>query len=206
MWSWARWARRRRRPPRPPSTISTRWRRRRSAGAPARASPFGGGVSGLPLVLDAAGLGALASAHPPETLRALLAEASRRSREVIAPTLVCAEVARGRSRTRALEAAVSHHRRERGERPALRLVDTDFALARQVGAILEASSAGSDRVVDAHVVAVCVPAGGGLVVTSDPDDIAGLAAAVPAARIRTADVRTCATSAAAEASPRGLPS
>lgn len=140
-------------------------------------------MSGLPLVLDAAGLGALASAQPPETLRALLAEASRRSREVIAPTLVCAEVARGLSRTRALEAAVSRHRRERGERPALRLVDTDFALARQVGAILQA--AGSDRVVDAHVVAVCVPAGGGLVVTSDPDDIAGLAAAVPAARIRT---------------------
>ncbi|MGH9153919.1 MAG: PIN domain-containing protein [Acidimicrobiales bacterium] len=142
-------------------------------------------MSGLPLVLDAAGLGALASAYPPETLRALLAEASRRSREVIAPTLVCAEVARGRSRTRALEGAVSQHRREHGERPALRLVDTDFALARQVGAILEASGAGRDRVVDAHVVAVCVPAGGGLVVTSDPDDIAGLAAAVPAARIRT---------------------
>lgn len=42
--------------------------------------------------------------------------------------------------------------------------------------------------VEAHVVAVCVPPGGGLVVTSDPDDIAELASAVPAARIRTARV------------------
>ncbi|HEX9530955.1 MAG TPA: PIN domain-containing protein [Acidimicrobiales bacterium] len=114
-----------------------------------------------------------------------MAEANRRGREVIVPTLVCAEVARGRVRTRALEAAVARHDRARGERPPLRLVDTDFDLARQVGAILEATNSGSERVVDAHVVAVCVPGGGGLVVTSDPDDIAGLASAVPAARIRT---------------------
>lgn len=142
-------------------------------------------MTGAPLVLDAAGLEALASPRPPDMLRALLGEAHRRGREVIAPTLVCAEVARGRSRTRAVEAAVARHDRARGERPALRLIDTDFDLARQVGAILEAAGSGSDRVVDAHVVAVCVPVGGGLVVTSDPDDIARLAAAVPAARIRS---------------------
>lgn len=142
---------------------------------------------GAPLVLDAAALGALAAPRPPATLRALLAEAHRRGREVITPTLVCAEVARGRTRTRALEAAVARHDRDRGERPALRLVDTDFALARQVGAILEATGSGSERIVDAHVVAVCVPAGGGLVVTRDASDIAALAAAVPAARIRTTE-------------------
>jgi len=138
-----------------------------------------------PLVLDAAGLEALAAPRPSDMLRALLAEAHRRDREVIAPTLVCAELARGRTRTRALEAAVARHDRSRGERPALRLIDTDFDLARQVGAILEATRSGSDRIVDAHVVALCVPPGGGLVVTSDPADIAQLAAAVPAARIRT---------------------
>lgn len=142
-------------------------------------------MTGAPLVLDAAGLEALASPRPPDMLRALLGEAHRRGREVIAPTLVCAEVARGRSRTRAVEAAVARHDRARGERPVLRLIDTDFDLARQVGAILEATGTGSDRVVDAHVVAVCVPVGGGLVVTGDSDDIARLAAAVPAARIRT---------------------
>ena len=64
-------------------------------------------------------------------------------------------------------------------------MDTDVALARQVGAIVEATGSGSDHVIDAHGVAVCIPAGGGLVVTSDPGDITELAAAVPAARIRT---------------------
>jgi len=142
-------------------------------------------VNRAPLVLDAAGLEALTAHEPPHSMRALLAEAHRRDREVIAPTLVCAELARGLRRTRSLEEALSRHDRSRGGRAAVRLVDTDFNLARQVGAILEATGSGSDRVVDAHVVAVCVPVGGGLVVTSDPDDIAALAAAVPAARIRT---------------------
>ena len=46
-------------------------------------------MSGVPLVLDAAGLDALSAARPTEMMRALLAEAHRRSREVLAPTLVC---------------------------------------------------------------------------------------------------------------------
>lgn len=141
-------------------------------------------MTGAPLVLDAAGLDAIAGARPSETFRALLAEAHGRGREVIAPTVVCAEIARGAARTRALEAAVARHDRHRGEQPPIRLIDTDFALARQVGNILASTRSGSDRIVDAHVVAVCLPAGGGLVVTSDPDDIARLASAVPAVRIR----------------------
>lgn len=139
----------------------------------------------LPLVLDAAALAALAHPRPPERLRALLQEAARRRREVIVPTVVCAEVARGRARTRSLEAVLRRHDSARGEQPALRLVDTDFGLARQVGSILESTSSGSERIVDTHVVAVCVPEGGGLVVTSDASDITALAGAVPAVRIRT---------------------
>jgi predicted nucleic acid-binding protein len=142
-------------------------------------------VSDAPLVLDSAGLAELAASRPSDGFRGLLAEALRRGREVITPTLVCSEIARGRARTRALEAAVSRHHQASGERPAVRLVDTDFALARQVGAILDSSNAGSDHIVDAHVVAVCLPAGAGLVVTDDPDDIDRLAGAVPAVRIRT---------------------
>ena len=141
-------------------------------------------MSGVPLVLDAAGLEAVSAARPPAMMRALLGEAHRRGREVLAPSLVCAEVARGPKPTRALEAAVARHDRHRGEQPPVKLVDTDFGLARQVGAILHASRSGSDRIVDAHVVAVCVPSGGGLVVTRDPGGIAALATAVPAARIR----------------------
>lgn len=146
-------------------------------------------MTGLPLVLDAEGLVAFSAAAPPESIRALLGEALGRGREVLTPTVACAEVARGVARTRALEAAVSRHDHSRGEQPALRLVDTDFGLARRVGAILDAAGVGSEGMVDAHVVAVCAPAGGGLVVTSDPVDIMALAAAVPAVRIRVTDVR-----------------
>ena len=146
-------------------------------------------MNGAPLVLDAAGLEAITLDPPPTPIRALLAEAHRRGREVISPTVVCAQIARGAKRTRSLEAAVSRHDRTRGEQPALKLVDTDFPLARQVGAILAATRSGSERIVDAHVVAVCIPAGGGLVVTSDPDDIEALATAVPAVRIRIARAR-----------------
>ena len=135
-------------------------------------------------MLDAAGLDAMCATRPSDMIRALLADAHRRGREVVVPTVVCAEVARGTARTRALETTVARHDRHRGEQPPLRLVDTDFVLARQVGAILHATGSGSDRIVDAHVVAVCVPAAGGLVVTTDFDDIAALAAAIPAARIR----------------------
>ena len=137
-----------------------------------------------PLVLDAAGLDALTRKPPPAWLRARLTIAAADQREVICPTVVCAEVARTRSRTRSLEAVVARHDRARGERPMLRLIDTDFSLARQIGAILEAAGRGSEHIVDAHVIAVCVAYGGGLIVTSDPDDILTLADTVPAARIR----------------------
>lgn len=137
------------------------------------------------MVLDSAGLDELASEAPSERFRALLAEAARRGREVLAPSLACAELARGVPRTRRLEAAVARHDAGRGERPAVRLVDTDFALAKLVGALLEAAGRGSAGIVDAHVVALCVAPGGGLVVTSDPNDMAALAEAVPAVRVRT---------------------
>lgn len=137
----------------------------------------------LPLVLDAEGLDALADAEPPPPLRALLREALDRDRDVLVPAVVCAEVCRGSARTRRVEAAVARHRPTRGQRPAVAVVDTDFALARWVGAVLHGAGAGSADLVDAHVVAVCARRGGGLVVTSDPDEIARLADAVPSARI-----------------------
>lgn len=143
-------------------------------------------MNDAPVILDAAGLDGLAAARPPDSLRAILAEAHRRRRDVLAPAIVCAEVARGARRTRSLEAAVSRHAPSQGERPILRLIDTDFDLARRVGAILHGAGSGLEHIVDAHVVAVCVPYGGGLVLTSDPEDIVALAEAVPAARIRVA--------------------
>ncbi|WP_219416066.1 PIN domain-containing protein [Pseudonocardia nigra] len=137
----------------------------------------------LPLVLDAAGLEALADPAPPAAFRAFLQEALDRGRDVLVPAVVCAEACRGAARTRRVEAAVARHAPARGQRPAVVVIDTDFALARQVGAVLHGSDASSADIVDAHVVAVCAGRGGGLVITADPDDIAHLAAAVPSARI-----------------------
>lgn len=143
----------------------------------------------LPVVLDSAGLDALASARPSPAFRALLAEAWARERDVIVPAIVCAEVCRTAARTRAVEAAIGRHDRSVGQRPAVRIVDTTFDLARSVGAILARSRASSADIVDAHVVAVAARHGGGLVITSDPEDIARLADAVPAARILTRPAR-----------------
>ncbi|MGH3908374.1 MAG: hypothetical protein ACRDTE_29945 [Pseudonocardiaceae bacterium] len=64
---------------------------------------------------------------------------------------------------------------------------TDFVLARQVGAVLH--WAGSADLAVAHLAAVCARRGGGLVITSDPDDIARLAVVVPAARVVTRPAR-----------------
>lgn len=143
----------------------------------------------LPVVLDADGLDALADPAPPLAFRELLREALARGRDILVPAVVCAEACRGATRTRRVEAALARHRPNRGQRPPVAVVDTDFALARQVGAILHGAAAGSVDLADAHVVAVCARRGGGLVLTSDPDDIARLAAAVPSARIVTRSAR-----------------
>lgn len=137
------------------------------------------------VVLDAAGLDQFARQRPSTRFRSLLEVAWERERDVVVPAVVCAEVCRGAARTRAVEAALGRHRRERGQRPAVIVAPTDFALARQVGAILRASKAGTADMVDAHVVAVAASHGGGLVITSDPADITRLSATLPAARITT---------------------
>lgn len=141
----------------------------------------------LPVVLDADGLDALADPSPPSAFRALLREALDRGRDVLVPAVVCAEACRGPARTRRVETALARHRPTRGQRPPVAVVDTDFGLARQVGAVLY--GAGSADLADAHVVAVCARRGGGLVITSDPGGIARLAAAVPAARVVTRPAR-----------------
>lgn len=143
----------------------------------------------LPVVLDADGLDALADPSPPSALRALLREALDRGRDVLVPAVVCAEACRGIDRTRRVETALARHRPAGGQRPPVAVVDTDFVLARQVGALLYGAGAGSADIVDGHVVAVCARHGGGLVITSDPEDIARLAAAVPAARVITRPAR-----------------
>ena len=58
----------------------------------------------------------------------------------------------------------------------LLLRDTDRNLARLIGAILAEARASSVLFADAHPVGVAVEAGGGVVQTADPGDLARLAA------------------------------
>lgn len=146
-------------------------------------------MTGAPLILDADGLDALTEQPPPARLRALLAEAWERKSDVLVSALVCAECCRGASRTRAVEASLARHRDTRAARPAVRVVPTDFDLARRVGSVLHGASAGTKDMVDAHSVAIASLHGRALVVTADPDDIQRLASAVPAVRIVTRPAR-----------------
>ncbi|MFD3595421.1 type II toxin-antitoxin system VapC family toxin [Nocardia sp. NPDC058640] len=140
-------------------------------------------MNALPVVLDSAGLSAASEAKPPARLRALLAEAYARGSDVIVPAVICAEVCRGVARTRGVETLVTRKLPDNSGNRAIALAETDFTLARQVGAVLAGAGVGSEYIADAHVVAVCAQHGGGMVITSDPHDITRLAATVPSARI-----------------------
>lgn len=116
-------------------------------------------------------------------LRALLRRTVERGGEVCCAAVTLAEVCRGPARTRQVEAAL---RRDRGGQ-RIRVVPTDERLAKLVGAVLHSTDSASERLADAHVVAVCAGADAAVVVTTDPGDIAALSAAVPGTRIVVRD-------------------
>lgn len=86
------------------------------------------------------------------------------------PTVILAELYRGSDRNQTIDALLARESR------AIVLRDTDRALARLVGSVLAAAGDGSEHLADAHVVATAVEAGGGVVLTADPDDLERLAA------------------------------
>jgi hypothetical protein len=129
-------------------------------------------------VLDAAAFDVIDTAEG-ASLRALLREVLRRGGEVRCAAVTLAEVCRGVPRTRRVEVAVA---RDRGGQRVV-VVPTDERLAKLVGAILNTTGRDSEAIANAHVVAVCPPADAAVVITSDPDDIAELAGAVPGTRI-----------------------
>jgi hypothetical protein len=88
------------------------------------------------------------------------------------PTVVLAELYRP-GRMAMVDACLSR----RVEAPECR--DTDRSIARLVGGVLAAGGAGSEDVVDAHVVAVAVESGRSVVLTGDPTDLERLAAPYP---------------------------
>lgn len=129
-------------------------------------------------VLDAAAFDVLDSATGAD-LRDLLRRTSERGNETRCAAVTLAEVCRGPARTRQVEVALA---RKRGGRRIL-VVPTDERLAKLVGAILHESGRGSEDMADAHVVAVCAAFDTAVVITSDPDDIVALAAAIPGTRV-----------------------
>ncbi|WP_250279169.1 PIN domain-containing protein [Frankia sp. Cppng1_Ct_nod] len=124
------------------------------------------------VVLDAEAVNALVqSDHPAErTVRRAMEAAHRLRRDVAVATVTLAELYRGAGRSRALDAMLAREAPD-----GLFMRNTDRDLARLVGALLAETDLGSDYLADAHAVAVAVEAGGGVVLTGDPDDLARLA-------------------------------
>lgn len=123
------------------------------------------------VVLDSEALVALARQQGRRALevRAALRAAVRLRREVVVPSVILAELYRGPRHNQLVDACLS---RETG----IQVRDTDRSLAKIVGGILAAAQAGSEHLADAHVIAAAVELGGGLALTTDPDDLGRLAA------------------------------
>jgi predicted nucleic acid-binding protein len=121
------------------------------------------------LLLDSEAISAIA--HGPavrrDRVRALVLEMRRRERPVATVAAVLAEVVRGRPRDAAVFAGL---RRERVE-----VYPVDSRVGVRAGQLLGRVSAGSERAVDAFVVAVGDLAGGAVIATVDTDEIEMLA-------------------------------
>ena len=124
------------------------------------------------VALDAGALSALAGRPERRNreVRAALRAAARLDREVVVPAVILAELYRGPRHNQVVDACLA---RETG----IRVRDTDRPMARLVGGLLAAADAGSQHLADAHVIAAAVDVGGGIALTTDAEDLEGLAAA-----------------------------
>ncbi len=134
------------------------------------------------VVLDAAAFDVI-DAERGVKLRTMIRRASDRSAAICCAAVTLAEVCRGTARTHRLEAALA---RDRGGQ-RIQVIPTDTRLAKLVGMILHQTGSGSERLADAHVVAICARADSAVVLTSDPGDIAELATALPGTRVVARD-------------------
>lgn len=123
------------------------------------------------LVLDSEAFNTLAGENSlrKQRVRRALKTAARLNRDVVVPTIVLAELYRGAGQNQLVDACLSR------EKSRVESRDTDRELARLVGGVLSAARAGSEMIVDAHVVACAIEAGGGVVLTADVDDMTLLA-------------------------------
>lgn len=127
------------------------------------------------LVLDAEAFSRLArsrSGHRPHMVHAALKAAADAGAEVIVPAAVLAEQYRGGAHDQVVDSCLGRH-------SGIDVADTTRHLARTIGNLLARAGRGSADHVDAAVVAVALAAGGGVIATGDPDDLAALAADLP---------------------------
>ena len=124
------------------------------------------------LILDSSAVIALARNEP--LARAVLAAAREAGVEVSLPSVVIAETVRGSAR----DAPVNRVIKSVGE-----VTTTNEAISRLAGAMLGAAR--STSTIDALVVASAIAAGGGVVLTGDPDDLVPLAGGHPEVVIRS---------------------
>jgi predicted nucleic acid-binding protein len=124
------------------------------------------------LVLDAEAVSVLIQRGSTgrRTVQQAMEAARRLRREVALATVTLAELYRGPGRSQALDSLLAREQEE------IFLRDTDRQLARLVGSILAEASLSSEQMADAHVVAVAVEDGGGVVLTGDEEDLKRLAA------------------------------
>lgn len=123
------------------------------------------------VVLDAEALSVLGGPPGPrcDEVRAALRAAARLGRDVLVPAVILAELYRGPRHNQVVDACLA---RETG----IEVCDTDRSMAKLVGGVLASAEVGSEFLADAHVIAVAVAAGGGLVMTGDVEDLERLAA------------------------------
>ena len=122
------------------------------------------------LVLDSEAISQLARAakgEKPCVVHTSLLAAVQADAPVLVPAVVLAEQYRGAPHDAQIDSLLARRR-------SITVVPTDRSLAKSVGNLLAKHQLGSEHHVDATVVAVA--AGGGVILTSDPGDIARLAA------------------------------
>lgn len=126
------------------------------------------------LILDSEALAALGGRPSKRQMevRAAMRAAALLQRDVVVPAVILAELYRGPAHNQLVDTCLA---RETG----IRVRDTDRPLARLVGGVLTGAKADSRHLADAHVVAIGVEAGGGVVLTGDRDDLTMLAAPYP---------------------------
>ena len=118
------------------------------------------------LILDSGAVISLSRNEP--RARAVLQAAWEVGVEVTMPSVVVAETVRGRARDTPVNRAINAV----GE-----VTSVDERIGRLAGALLGATGSGST--IDAVVVASAIDAGGGVILTGDPDDLRALAEGHP---------------------------